>query len=85
MVAMVRIDGRLVATENAVISVVPATVVVDSEGARVRMSSGTTAARQLHEALCPVYVEQDRKERIAKEKREYEAKQQRATRRNHGL
>lgn len=85
MVHYVRIDGVLTATENALISVVPATVIVDSGGTHVQMGSAPTQARQLHAALCSQYVEQDRQKRLAEEKREYERAQQRATRRNAGL
>jgi len=85
MVTYVRIDGELIATENALISVVPALVTVDSGGTHVRMADAPVQARQLHSALCPTYVEADRKKRIADEKREYERAQQRSTRRNAGL
>lgn len=85
MVHFVRLDGELVATENALISVVPATVTVDSSGTHVRMGNEPVQARQLHAALCPQYVEADRKKRLADEKREYERAQQRSTRRNAGL
>lgn len=85
MVHFVRIDGQLTALENALINVVPATVTVDSGGTHIQMGSAPTQARQLHAALCPQYVEQDRKKRIAEEQREYERAQQRATRRNAGL
>lgn len=85
MVTMVRIDGQLIATENALISVVPAVVVVDSAGTHVHMAGAPTQARQLHASLCPMYAEQDRKKRIADDRREFERAQQRSTRRNHGL
>ncbi|HEX6022541.1 MAG TPA: hypothetical protein VFZ00_11140 [Solirubrobacter sp.] len=85
MVHYVKIDGELIATENALISVVLATVTVDSHGTRVQMAAAPTQARQLHAALCPQYQEQDRKKRLADERREFERAQQRSTRRNHGL
>lgn len=85
-VTMVRLDGgELVATENALISVVPAIVSTDSEGTHVRMADASVQARQLHATLCPVYQEQDRKKRLADEKRAFERAQQRTTRRNAGL
>lgn len=85
MVTLIRIDGELIATENAIINVVPAVVTVDSAGTHVQMGAAPMMARQLHASLCPVYAEQDRKKRIAAEQREYERAQQRSTRRNHGL
>lgn len=85
MVTYVRIDGQLIATENALINVVPAVVTVDSAGTHVQMGSSPMQARQLHASLCPMYAEQDRKKRLAAEQREYERAQQRSTRRNHGL
>lgn len=85
MVHFVTIEGDLVATENALISVVPATVTVDSDGTHVRMAAAPTQARQLHAALCPQYVEAERKKRIADEKRKFERSQRRSTRRNAGL
>jgi hypothetical protein len=85
MVTYVKIDGELIATENALISVVPATVVVDSVGTHVRMADAPVQARQLHAALCPQYVEANRKKRISDEKRAFERAQQRSTRRNAGL
>lgn len=85
MVHYCRIDGALVATENALINVVPATVTIDNDGTHVQMAAAPTQARQLHSSLCPVYVEQDRKKRIAEEKRAFEAKEQRAKGRNYGL
>lgn len=85
MVHYVRIDGQLVATENALISVVTAEVVVDSGGTHVRMAAAPTQARQLHAALCTQYVEADRKKKIADEKREFERQQARSERKNFGL
>jgi formylmethanofuran dehydrogenase subunit B len=85
MVHFVKIDGELIATENALISVVPAIVTIDSSGTRVRMADALVQARQLHAALCPQYAEADRKKRIADEQRQFERAQQRATRRNAGL
>lgn len=84
MVTMVRIDGQLIATENALINVVPAIVTTDSAGTHVRMGEAPVQARQLHASLCPMYAEQDRKKRIADERRAFES-QQRQPRRNHGL
>lgn len=85
MVTYVEIDGELVATENALISVVPATVTIDSDGTHVRMGNAPVQGRQLHAALCPVYAEADRKKRLADERRAFETKQQRAKGRNYGL
>lgn len=85
MVTMVRIDGQLIATENDLISVVPAVVTVDSGGTHVRMGEAPVQARQLHASLCPVYAEQDRKKRISEERRAFEARDRRAKGRNYGL
>lgn len=85
MVTFVKVDGQLVATENALINVIPATVIVDSAGTRVRMGDAPVQARQLHATLCPMYAEADRKKRLADERRQFEAQQQRAKGRNYGL
>lgn len=85
LVVMVRVDGQLIATENALINVVPAIVTTDSAGTHVRMGEAPVQARQLHSTLCPVYVEDARRKRIATEQREYERVQQRAKGRNYGL
>lgn len=85
LVVMVRIDGQLTATENALINVVPALSVVTSAGTHVRMGEAPVQARQLHAALCPVYAEETRRKRLVSEQREYEREQQRAKGRNYGL
>lgn len=85
MITMVRIDGELIATENALIQVVPAIVTTDSAGIHVRMGEAPVQARQLHAALCPMYAEQARQKRIVSEQRQYEREQQRAKGRNYGL
>lgn len=85
LVMMVRVDGQLIATENALINVVPAIVTTDSAGTHVEMAEAPVQARQLHAALCPMYAEQDRKKRIADEQRAFERGQQRAKGRNYGL
>src|SRR5678815_1466179 len=85
LVVMVRIDGQLMATENALINVVPAFVTSDSTGQHVQMGDAPVQARQLHAALCPVYAEQDRRKRLAGEQRAFERQQQRAKGRNYGL
>lgn len=85
LVVMVRVDGALIATENALINVVPALVTTDSAGTHVRMGEAPVQARQLHAALCPMYAEQARQKRIVSEQREYEREQQRAKGRNYGL
>lgn len=84
-VFMVRVDGQLIATENALINVVPAIVTTDSSGTHVRMGEAPVQARQLHAALCPVYAEEARKKRLLNEQREYTREQQRAKGRNYGL
>ncbi len=85
MVTFVKIDGQLIATENALINVVPAIVTTDSAGTHVRMGEAPVQARQLHAALCPIYAEAARKKRIDHDRHEYEAAQQRAKGRNYGL
>lgn len=85
MVHYVNVDGEMIATENALISAIPATVTVDSDGTHVRMGQAPIQVRQLHAALCPQYAEADRKKRIADEKRAFERAQSRSTRRNAGL
>jgi formylmethanofuran dehydrogenase subunit B len=85
MVQFVKISGQLVATENALINVVPAIVTTDSAGTHVRMADMSVQARQLHATLCPVYAEQDRKKRLASEQRAFEREQHRSKGRNYGL
>lgn len=85
MVHFVKIDGRLEAVENALISAVPAIVTIDSAGTRVQMADAVVQVRQLHATLCPQYAEQDRKKRIADEQRSFEKQQQRSKRSNYGL
>ncbi len=85
MVQYVNVDGELIATENALISVIPATVIVDSSGTHVRMADAPVQARQLHAALCPQYAEVDRKKRISDERKEFERKLARSDRKNFGL
>lgn len=85
LVVMVRVDGQLIATENALINVVPALVTTDSAGTHVRMGEAPVQARQLHASLCPMYAEQARQKRIVSEQRQYEREQQRSKGRNYGL
>jgi len=85
MVHFVKIDGRLEAVENALISAVPAIVTIDSAGTRVQMTDAVVQVRQLHATLCPQYAEADRKKRIADEQRAFEKQQQRSKRSNYGL
>jgi len=82
MVAMP--NGEMVATDTEVIRVVPALQVTGDTGG-IRMSQRTTPARRLHAEQCATYVEQGKKERVARELREFNRKNGRTPRRNEGL
>ena len=84
-VLMVPIAGELVATDPELINVVPATHVTGDGSGGIRMSQRTTPARRLHVERCSDYVEQARREKLAREQREYNRQNGRQPRRNSGL
>ena len=82
-VIMAEVGGRLTAFESEVVEAVPVTLRGTEGGYRV--AGEVTAVRRVHAALCAGYVEQGRKERIAREQRDFNRRQASEKRRNHGL
>lgn len=76
-VVMVRIGGNLVATDPELIMVVPArerTPSPRAEQSGIVMASRQTFARRVHAERCADYKEQDRRDRLSAEMREYNRK-----------
>lgn len=87
-ILLVRVGGDLVATDPELMSVIPATdrqPSPRSEQSRIEMAHRQTFARRLHAERCDSYQEQDRRDRILAEQREYNRKNGRSPRRNQGL
>jgi len=76
-VVLAEVGGERRAYEPEVLQVTPATLT--GEGG-VRMGDTVLPARRLHAPLCAGYVEQGRKDRIAREQRAFNKKH-----RSHGL
>lgn len=84
-VLMVDVGGELVATDPEVKQVITATHRPGNEGGSIRMANRITPARELHASRCEDYQNQERKQRLVEEMREFTRKQQRSPKRNHGL